>query len=496
MNLFRFCYDRVVAAAARPDVALVVVYAAGLVAGLVTEMGSTGKPLLAIAAPVTAGVLIRLARSLTTADALRLAALHLVFALILGRPAAVFAVDIARDLVSIACAVHVFAMLRQRGFITSQVRLAGAVAIVALVAASAASAMGALQTPADASWARLAVFWASSATAFTLVLWVVLTHDRQETPLSAGFGAIGERPASTLEHVAAALLVAVLIAGAVWHGRSEAAFAASTALLWFALRLGLFPTAIAAFSFALALLGFAADGRWPSIFGGADAIEADLVRYVAIALFAAPSILVAATVHDHKRAKQAFAYRARHDGLTELANRSHFLELLEALSASSRGGRRFALLLIDLDYFKTVNDSFGHARGDALLVEVARRLRTSIRATDLAARVGGDEFAVLAPVRTVEDAQSVAKRLVETVNQSFDLGGVRYAPSITIGGVIAPDSATEAARLMLLADEALYLAKAAGRNCWRFKTTETEDGGAPAWAMGEGSARTETVFID
>lgn len=497
MNPFRSGYAFVLAALSRPDIAIALLYAAGLLAGILTEAGSTGKPLLSIAAPVVAAVLVRLSRRLTFADACRLAAVHAVFGMAAGETVWACAVDIAHNLVAIAVAVTAFGWLRAHGFIASQVRVAATVTIVALAAATAAAPFGALQGAEQAEWAWLATYWASIATAFALVLWLVLTHDRDEAPLPIG-DAADEPPPSMLEHAAASALVAALVLGAVWHGRAEAAFAASTALLWFALRLGLFPTSIAAFSSALLLLGFAADGRWPAIFGGGDSVEADLVRYLSLALFAAPSILVAAAVHDHKRAKQAFAYRARHDGLTELSNRSRFLEVLEGLSQSSRsGGRRFALLLIDLDFFKTVNDSFGHARGDALLVEVARRLRCSIRASDLAARIGGDEFAVLAPVRTVEDAQSLARRLVETVNQVFDLGGVRYAPSITVGGVLAPDSSSDGSRLMLIADEALYLAKAAGRNCWRFKTAgASAEDGAPGWSMGEGAARTETVFID
>lgn len=496
MSVFQSGYDRAVAVLSRPDITMMLVYAAGLGAGVVMQVGASGQPLLAIAAPVVAGVLIRLSKALTLADAFRLAAVHLVFAIGFGQPLSVFGVEILQNIASIGCAAFVFAELRARGFISSQLKVAVAVAVVAVAAAAVAAGVTAVAAPAP-SIGSIAATWASVATGFALVLWVVLAHDRDDAPFPAEIGGVEDRSPSALEHVAAATLVGTLLIAAVWHGRPEAALAASTTLLWFALRLGLFPTSIAAFSFALALLGFAAEGRWPLFIGSGDALEVDLFRYIALALLAAPSILVAAAAHDQKRAKQAFAYRAMHDGLTELANRSRFIEALNVSTQAARSGRqRFALLLIDLDFFKSVNDTFGHARGDALLVEVSRRLRDSVRATDMTARIGGDEFAVLAPVRTVDDAQSLARRLVETVNQPFDLDGVSYAPSITIGGVLAPDSACEPARLMLLADEALYLAKAAGRNCWRFKVADAETERSPAWAMGEGAVRTETVFID
>lgn len=103
---------------------------------------------------------------------------------------------------------------------------------------------------------------------------------------------------------------------------------------------------------------------------------------------------------------------------------------------------------------------------------------------------------MIAPVPTVEHAIKLAKRLVETVNQTCDVGGVALVPSITLGGVLSPDSAGDPRRLILLADEALYAAKAAGRNCWRLSASSGEAETLPIWRTAEGQGVLETVYLD
>ena len=486
----RFFLARLLGRLSHRQVAPAAIYAAALGAERLAA-GGGDWPLIALAAPVAAGILIRLTRKLDPADLLRLAAAHAVVAMIFGDPLAVFARDVVCGLSAVATAVLLFTALRSRGFISSQTRATIAAAIAGAAAASVAAAVG--SSAFDVEGGRVLALWTSFALGFGLTLPVAISHGRSEAarPVAGGEA----QPRSPSEFATAGGLLAAVLGAAAASGLPETTLAASAALAWFALRLGLYPTSLAALSFGVAFTTLSANGLWAGPFDGSDGASPLLL--LVIAAVAGPSLFVAASVGDHKRAAGVYAYRAMHDGLTGLANRALFLETLETLGVAARhGDRRFALLLIDLDFFKRVNDTFGHARGDALLREVANRLRSSIRSTDLAARIGGDEFAVLAPVRTVEDARSVARRLVETVNEAFDLDGVRYAPSITVGGVLAPDSACEPERLMPLADEALYLAKAAGRNCWRFKVSEDEPGDCPAWAMGEGAVRTETVFLD
>ena len=480
----------------RSDAALPVAYAAGLLASRWIGEGAAGHPLLWLSAPAVIGLLIRFCRDLTPADVLSLSAVHVTAAAAMGDAPLDALIGLGANLIAIACGAAAFFRLRAFGFITSQVRVAFAVLASAGSVALAAMTVAALADPV-ATWATFAVSSAAAFVGAVLTLMVTLTLDREDTHIVADDPDLDGRRPSLWEHLAAGSLVAALALASLGTGGQEAALAASVALLWFALRLGLFATAVAAFAFAIALLGLAGAGRLPALMAGADPVNAELLRYVALALLSIPSILVASAVHDQKRQSRVFAYRAMHDGLTRLVNRTRFLEVLDrATDAATGRGTRFALLLIDLDHFKTVNDSFGHARGDALLVEVSNRLRQTVRASDVVARIGGDEFAVVAPVRTVEDAMALSRRLVETINMPWDLGGVDYAPSITLGGVLSPDSTGDARQLMLLADEALYMAKAAGRNCWRFSASLGDGPSLVSVWNADGERAKEVVYID
>ncbi len=174
-------------------------------------------------------------------------------------------------------------------------------------------------------------------------------------------------------------------------------------------------------------------------------------------------------VTERLAVEASLAYQASHDPLTGLPNRRRLLEVLsEDLTASpGRGDERPALLFLDLDDFKQVNDSLGHQAGDALLLEVARRLRRAVREGDLVSRFGGDEFAVLC--RGVSDEASageLARRILDGVTGPMLLGGATVSVSGSLGVVVAGASHAEAEDVLRDADVAMYQAKAAGKNRW------------------------------
>ncbi|WP_159994990.1 GGDEF domain-containing protein [Roseomonas sp. 18066] len=181
---------------------------------------------------------------------------------------------------------------------------------------------------------------------------------------------------------------------------------------------------------------------------------------------------------------ERFRHQSLHDALTDLPNRLLFREKLTEATLRARGGNGFALLAIDLDRFKLVNDTLGHAQGDALLVQVSARMRAQLRGSDTLARLGGDEFGLLLePLATPEDAAQVAQRLVESVAQPFDLAGNFASVGASIG--LALSSRQEGPQpegidaLMARADAALYQAKAHGRNGWCFAPSPLARGTLP-----------------
>ena len=160
---------------------------------------------------------------------------------------------------------------------------------------------------------------------------------------------------------------------------------------------------------------------------------------------------------------------ALHDSLTGLPNRALFGDLTQAaVAGAARDGSRLALLFIDVDRFKTVNDTLGHAAGDALLQQVAGRLRDAVRAGDTLARLGGDEFAVLQVGTAQPDGAAVlGRRLIDALSQPFTLDGHRVHIGVSIGVATAPLHGDRPDTLLKHADMALYRAKAAGRGVLR-----------------------------
>ena len=159
-----------------------------------------------------------------------------------------------------------------------------------------------------------------------------------------------------------------------------------------------------------------------------------------------------------------------HDSLTGLPNRRRLNEMTKgALSLNHRSKRRVAALMIDLDRFKDINDSLGHAIGDKVLKAVAKRLRSSIREEDSVARFGGDEFVVLQlGMYQPNGASSLAERLISVLSEPYQIGGSQLTCGASIGVAISPPDAEDFDGLVACADAALYKAKAGGRNCVRF----------------------------
>jgi diguanylate cyclase (GGDEF)-like protein len=172
-------------------------------------------------------------------------------------------------------------------------------------------------------------------------------------------------------------------------------------------------------------------------------------------------------ITERRRAEAEIVHLARHDALTGLANRAEFnAKLEEASKRLKRGGGAVTVMMLDLDKFKAVNDTLGHPAGDQLLVEVGRRLQSTLRETDVLARLGGDEFAIIQEGGTSqhEGAIALALRIISAISQPFDLDGQIAGVGTSIGIALAPEHGVEPEQLMKSADLALYHAKANGRN--------------------------------
>ena len=172
-------------------------------------------------------------------------------------------------------------------------------------------------------------------------------------------------------------------------------------------------------------------------------------------------------ITDRKQAEQQLYYSAFHDALTGLPNRVLFIEYLERVIARTKlcKGRQFAVLFLDLDRFKIINDSLGHTIGDQLLIAVARRLETSLRLEDRVARIGGDEFTILlADIEHSGEATIIADRIARDLSHPFDLGGHQVVTTASIG--IAPSviGYTDPSSILRDADMAMYHAKSMGKS--------------------------------
>jgi diguanylate cyclase (GGDEF)-like protein len=181
-------------------------------------------------------------------------------------------------------------------------------------------------------------------------------------------------------------------------------------------------------------------------------------------------------VTEQKRAEERISYAAHHDALTGLPNRKLFSEQLENALKRVRRGEQLAVLYLDLDHLKRINDTLGHAIGDKLLKGVADRLRGCVRDTDLVARLSGDEFAIIqTSLERPDDAADLAMRVREAIHEPFDLNNHQVTVDISVGISIAPNDATELNELLKTADIALYEAKNTGRGTYCFYQEEMNE---------------------
>jgi len=177
------------------------------------------------------------------------------------------------------------------------------------------------------------------------------------------------------------------------------------------------------------------------------------------------TVAVIRDITERKRMEVAIEHRALHDPLTDLANRTLFLDRLsQSLLSARREGKQVALVILDLDGFKEVNDSYGHVVGDELLRELAGRLRAGLRATDTAARIGGDEFAwVLPKVAGRRAAERMVRKRLKALQVTFSIDLECIEVRVSAGVALYPDDGRDVDTLMRFGDSAMYSAKREGR---------------------------------
>ena len=180
-------------------------------------------------------------------------------------------------------------------------------------------------------------------------------------------------------------------------------------------------------------------------------------------------------ITERRRAEQQITHLAHYDALTDLPNRLLFHAQLEQELERTKRGEQLAVLYIDIDEFKGVNDSLGHSVGDELLKAVASRLQSCVRATDFVARLGGDEFAIVQTgIEQPNDVVDLVKRVYEAIREPYECLGHQVATDASIGIALAPNDGNDIDQLLKSADLAMYGAKADGRRTYRFFEPEMD----------------------
>lgn len=171
-----------------------------------------------------------------------------------------------------------------------------------------------------------------------------------------------------------------------------------------------------------------------------------------------------------KRLEKKLEKKANHDALTGLPNRELFFERTEvSISQASRHRRNLAIIFLDIDHFKNINDTFGHQAGDSVLIEFSNRIRSCLREEDIASRYSGDEFTIaLSETDDIEAVKSVAQRIVNSLSKPGTYDGKEIEATVSMGIALYPGDGVELAQLIKKADSAMYLAKKSGKNQYKF----------------------------
>jgi diguanylate cyclase (GGDEF)-like protein/PAS domain S-box-containing protein len=185
---------------------------------------------------------------------------------------------------------------------------------------------------------------------------------------------------------------------------------------------------------------------------------------------------IAHDITEHKKNEQLIWHQANFDALTNLPNRRLLRDRwAQALKSRHRSGLDLALLMLDLDHFKEINDTLGHAMGDALLVQAAQRISACLRATDTVARLGGDEFAIiLTDLQGSQSAADLSQKIIHALARPFNLGAETAYVTASVGVTLSPEDGEDIDTLFKHADQAMYLSKSRGRNCFNFFTPELQ----------------------
>jgi diguanylate cyclase (GGDEF)-like protein len=187
-----------------------------------------------------------------------------------------------------------------------------------------------------------------------------------------------------------------------------------------------------------------------------------------------------ADIHERKVSEERLRHLAEFDQLTGLPNRVQFMERLRSCMGAAKPGSAIAVLFLDIDHFKTINDTLGHEAGDQLLKVFAQRMRASVRQTDLVARLAGDEFTViLEALHDERDASVIARKLVEALREPIALAEKLFEITASVGVALCSPGETDEAALLRRADIALYEAKRRGRNGYFWEEEAARDA-APA----------------
>lgn len=206
------------------------------------------------------------------------------------------------------------------------------------------------------------------------------------------------------------------------------------------------------------------DGNWRWILARGKAVEVDASNV--------PTRIIGTNsdITERKWSEALIHHQATHDMLTNLPNRPLFNDRLTlAMAEAQRSGKKLAVIFLDLDNFKNVNDMMGHVVGDQLLLQAAERIRGEVRDMDTVARMGGDEFTFLIPLLTDRsEAEDIARRVSNVLSAPFIVEGTQFNISGSMGIALFPDDGTDDLALMKHADMAMYEAKKAGKNTWRF----------------------------